>query len=108
MAHQDWTPRVLRKTNIKTVSQTGSYGPKPISFDPTETKQPIITTRELGIAICNARKKKSYKQNDLDIRCGFAKNTVRDYENGSAIVKPEQINTMNKQLGVVLPRPKKR
>jgi len=62
MAHQDWTPWVLRKTDIKTVSQTGSYGPKPISFDPTEIKQPVITTRELGIAICNARKKNHIKK----------------------------------------------
>jgi len=106
MQHQDWSKRVLRKTESKVY--TGSNTPKVVSYDPTETKLPVVTTRELGIAIRDARTKKTYSQNDLDIKCCFAKNTIRNYENGTAIVKPEQINIMNKHLDFVLPRPKKR
>ena len=70
-----------------------------------------ITTcpRELSIQIQQARGAMEPKvtQKDLDKKCNFPPNTVRDYENGSANVVPAQLNILARVLGVQLKRPTK-
>ena len=136
ISHQDWDSVILKKheTNpqkkkkatdidqssmvrrqtsnspaIKVNSQKVIY-----EFDPENVSAPTTSTHELGIAIQQARiaennkLKKNLTQIELDNLCAFPKNTVRDYENGSAIVNPEQLNKINRVLGIKLPRPHKK
>ncbi|VBB17792.1 Multiprotein bridging factor 1 [Yasminevirus sp. GU-2018] len=130
-SHQDWDPVILRrkKTDAERI-KSGEYetvarkeSPNKNStqlkrdtlhnFDPESITAPVTSNRDLGLAIQKARcakikaDGKCMNQTDLDHACGFAKNTVRDYENGTAVVKPDDINKMNRALGVVLPRPGK-
>lgn len=70
-----------------------------------------ITTcsRELSIQIQQARcaMQPNVTQKDLDKKCNFPPNTVRDYENGSANVIPKQLTVLSQVLGVQLKRPTK-
>ena len=124
MDSQDWTTVTIKKTP-KPVS--GSSAPKITytskaqsalanDFDPEHSVPKIQTsTRELGQAIQMARMAKKspsnpekvMTQSELDNLCRFAKNTVRDYENGTAPIIGPQIDAMNRMLGVKLPRPPK-
>ena len=87
-----------------------------MDFDPENIKRVITSNHDLGKAIQSARRKKvlnssafavTMTQSELDKACNFPKNTVRAYENGTATVIPEQLNTLNRILCVTLPRPKK-
>jgi len=70
-----------------------------------------ITTcpHELSIQIQQARcaMEPKVSQKDLDKKCNFPQNTIRDYENGTANVVPAQLNILSKILGVQLKRPTK-
>lgn len=83
-------------------------------FDPENISAPTTSTHELGIAIQQARIAENNKlkmnltQTELDNLCSFPKNTIRDYENSSAIINPEQLNKINRVLGIKLPRPHKK
>lgn len=46
-------------------------------------------------------------QKDLDHKCNFPPNTIKNYECGKANVNSQQLNTIEKHLGVKLPRPSK-
>lgn len=123
---QDWNEIVLRKKKtkqeqirdgeVKTVTKKTSnkknnqiIGSRAANdFDPENIEKLVTSNRDLGIAIMNARNAKNMKQSDLDQRCNFPKNTVQNYENGKATVVPSQINTLERVLGVKLPRPKKK
>jgi putative transcription factor len=128
MSDQDWNTRVLKKDvklttdqKLKTgelakVSRTGLnkssgksiLGSKDANdFDPENISKLPTSTLELKHAIQEARKNKKMSQADLDKACNFPRNTIRDYENGKAVLVPDQLNKMNTVLGVKLPRPKK-
>lgn len=130
---QDWEPVILRREKtkeekIKSGDFTTVRKQQPANghassvsrqmandFDPENMQRIVTSNHELGKAIQVARgntksrtdPEKSMTQSELDQACAFPKNTVRDYENGSAKVVPEQLNTLNRVLGVVLPRPPK-
>ena len=130
--HQDWEPVVLRRHKTKkekikegdliSVRKHQSSNSRPLSvskkmandFDPENIQKIVISNHELGKALQCARGNassrsnpdKSMSQSELDQICSFPKNTVRDYENGTTKIVPEQLNTLNRVLGVVLPRPK--
>lgn len=84
-------------------------------FDPENIQKVATSTHELGQAIASARSNlksrsnpdRTMTQSELDQVCQFPKNTVRDYENGTGKIVSGQLNTLNRVLGVVLPRPKK-
>jgi len=63
-----------------------------------------IADRELARAIQMSRINKNMTQDELNKKCNFPKNTIRDYENCIAIVNTQQLNKLNIILGVVLPR----
>ena len=121
---QDWETVTIKKTP-KSVTGAGTASHTYVSkaqstlandFDPAHAAPKIQTsTRELGQAIQMARMAKKsasdpekvMTQTELDNLCRFPKNTVRDYENGSAPIIGPQIDAMNRMLGVKLPRPPK-
>jgi ribosome-binding protein aMBF1 (putative translation factor) len=47
---------------------------------------------------------KNLTQEELNTKCNFPKNTIKDYENCIAIVNTQQLNKLNNILDVVLPR----
>lgn len=100
------TDIVRRRTDNKqsgaTLSQKAAH-----DFDPENATKIVTSNRDLGIALQKARTALKMSQSDVDKACSFAKNTVRDYENGKAVIVPAQINKMNLILKTKLPRPKK-
>ena len=126
--HQDWEPVVLRKTKttkelvkegsdkVNTVRRSTSNThaksvpakKKDFDFDPANATKIAVSNHDLALAIQNARKDKSMTQQQLDNACNFAKNTTRDYENGTAVVSINQIVLMDRILGTKLPRPTKK
>jgi ribosome-binding protein aMBF1 (putative translation factor) len=106
--HQDWEERILKKKIVK--KQTNNHrkvNRGANDFDPENVKKPIMSNKELGSAIQKARTAKNFTQSQLDQMCNFPKNTIKNYEQGKAIVKPNELNKLNRILGVKLPRPKK-
>lgn len=123
---QDWNPVVFRREKTKEQKikageitavrkQQPSNGHGTVvskqmanDFDPENIQGVVTSNHALGKAIQLARSNldRPMTQADLDRACSFPKNTVRDYENGTAKIVPEQLNTLNRILGVVLPRPK--
>ena len=69
----------------------------------------VHCTAELSKQIQQARcaKEPPVSQRDLDKKCNFPPNTVRDYENGTATVIPVQLTILSRELGVQLKRPPK-
>lgn len=123
--NQDWEPVVLRKHKTKKeLNKNTQKVPKEVKpnsnsnqpqlskklkndFDPEAIIGQTLSTRELSNAIQQGRVAKEMTQSDLDKACMFPKNTTRDYENCSIQVNSEQINKMERILGVKLPRPHK-
>jgi len=126
--YQDWTPVVLTKSipktkneqiksknvEIKTVNKT-SKDPNILlnssdanNYDPENISKLVVSSHDLGLSLQQARVAKGFKsQSDLDKACNFPANTTKTYENGTAIVKPNEISVMNRILGVKLPKLKK-
>lgn len=92
--------------------------PKSILYESTdqdpETLPTVLKTNgNLSTAIRSARNAKimpnglTMTQSELDLASQVPKNTVRDYENGTAVYNAEQVNKIARVLGVTLPRPKR-
>jgi putative transcription factor len=112
--HQDWKKVILNNNrpfgNINNNNHPFkdiNNNKKPEDFDPSNIQKVNTSSNELGKAISKARTEKKLSQVDLDKKCCFQANTIKNYENGTAIVNSNQITKMNSVLGVVLPRPKK-
>jgi putative transcription factor len=127
---QDWEKRVIKKGAPKTIEEklkTGAavkisrQGPNKQDtgatilsskvandFDPENISKPATSTLELKLALQQARTAKKWTQTKLDQACNFPSGTVKDYENGTAVISPIQLNKMNTVLGVKLPRPSKK
>lgn len=133
---QDWEPVILRNRNPKTNSkqQKNAKGdvqtvlrnttpnasstvqlPKTLlhDFDPENVPTVLMTSNNLSTSIRIARNAKlmpnglPMTQSDLDKASQVPKNTVRDYENGSAVYNSDHVNKIARALGVTLPRPRR-
>lgn len=92
---------VLHK-KIKSKSQNNTKYQKLNDFENNEKIN--IADRELARAIQMGRISKNLTQEELNKKCNFPKNTIKDYENCIAIVNTQQLNILNNILDVVLPR----
>jgi len=134
---QDWEPVILKSRKPKTTQSTTSKGDvktvlkttspnsntKTVKLpqnllndnDPEPEALPtvLMTGNSLSTAIRVARNAKAMPngltmtQSDLDKASQVPKNTVRDYENGTAIYNVDHVNKIAHALGVTLPRPKR-
>jgi ribosome-binding protein aMBF1 (putative translation factor) len=129
MSTQDWNTVVITKQ--KTKKDLIKSGAKTLEkkYDGGKNKQTsgavqdlrtieddVITTlphsdRSLSLQIQQARLAKqvgghTMTQSDLNKACNLPANTVRDYENGTAIVKQHELTAMSRALGVMLKKPK--
>lgn len=110
-AHQDWTPVVLKKSTPvqkKSITPQSEQAIRANKIDNGEITLPTSTI-ELRKQIQQARTAKGLTQDKLNVLCNFPKNTVQQYENGSAVVNMGHISKISKILGVklVAPKPKK-
>ena len=108
---QDWTPVILRSS----ASASASSGPKPTSKNPHVTRSVAAQTaasmekKEFGtLKTLSAESRKTLiakrvalklNQVQLNQRCSFPPNTIRDFENGALCPSNGQLNLLNRILG---------
>lgn len=119
---QDFKPLIIKKNQTKqdkiksgnfTVEQKFKGGKN------AQTKQDIdmrkldneevkfrTVPHEMKLAIQAARNSKKWTQDELAKNCQLPRETIRDYENGKAIVKQVELSRINKALGLNLKKPK--
>ena len=105
--YQNWEKTVLTKSAVKPKRYPRTEKKSVDNFDPEHQTNTTVSNKTLASAIQKARAEKKMSQSDLDRKCNFPKNTVRNYENCKAVVKPNELNKLNRVLNVKLPRPKK-
>jgi ribosome-binding protein aMBF1 (putative translation factor) len=124
MSDQDWTPVVITKR--KTKSELLKSGERRIlekkpeaganhhssitgyevrNLESTELVAPIRSDT-IALQIQQARQIKSMSQADLNKACNLPLNTVRRYENGTAVIKQNELTAMSKVLGISIKKPK--
>ena len=64
------------------------------------------STLDIKKLMQETRTLKGWSQEDLARNCGLPKETIRNYENGKAIVKQSEIAKINRALGIHLKKPK--
>ncbi len=107
---QDWNPVVVRGVNAKRPGTSQQDRPKysaeaerlrkiENADGPVKTKTLSTESRQ---AIVAARVANKWSQADLNMRCAFAANTIRDIEAGRMTPSGGQLNTLSRVLKVQL------
>lgn len=108
-------PRTVLRNTSPNASSTMKVSKSVLndSADPETLPTVLMTNDSLSTAMKKARNAKimpnglPMTQTDLDKAAQVPKNTVRDYENGSAVYNSDHVNKIAQALGVTLPRPKR-
>lgn len=66
----------------------------------------LPTAGEMGKEIQKARAEKKLTQDQLAQKCNLNVAIIKSYENGTAIVKQQELSLINKQLGLKLHAPR--
>lgn len=115
--HQDLKPIVFKKTEKKPTDIVNKYqsgkniqNKSDVDLRKIDNEQIKLATATLEMRKCiqEARKKNNITQEELARRCNLPKDVIRDYENGKAIVKQNELSKINKVLGINLKKPKAR
>ena len=101
---QDWTPVVLRSSARVTAATPTSKNPHV-----TRSAAAAMEKKEFGtLKTLSAESRKTLiakrvalklNQVQLNQRCSFAPNTIRDFENGTLCPSNGQLNVLNRLLG---------
>lgn len=105
---QDWTPHVLRNTTARQARAAAEAANRPkmsaeairlakIAND-EEVKRPKVLSKESRQAMMQLRAAQKWTQRDLDMRCSFPANTVRDIEAGKVSPTAGQLSRLNQIL----------
>lgn len=121
--HQEWTPVVLKskhsaqikqqKNNVEKTNQLKNNAGKNNQTEKVnsasierklESGELTIqkTSRELQLQIQQARAQKGITQKQLATLSNLPENVIKEYENGKAVPKPNELMKMSKVLGVTL------
>mmetsp|Transcript_62773 Transcript_62773/g.130506 ORF Transcript_62773/g.130506 Transcript_62773/m.130506 type:complete len:125 (+) Transcript_62773:77-451(+) len=119
---QDWEPVVLRKPVAATAAGIAASAGKKGGFsnqtangvsirqlENDEDEAPMTlpsVSRDLRIALAQARQAKNLTQKDLAARLMIPTKTIQEYESGKAIPNNALIAKMERNLGCKLPRSK--
>lgn len=115
MAHQDWTPMVLKKPQPKSKGTPQVAPPKlkhsNVSvnmkrLDEDDAYVPPKMTRELGQKILQGRSKLKLSQEQLAMKCSIPLSILRDYERGIGVYNRIYLNPLCRFLDIALPKPK--
>ena len=106
---QDWTPTVLRNGKVMQARKAAEQASRPkISAEVirlaklAEEDAPMKKAKSLSIesrqSMMRLRAEQKWSQRDLDMRCSFPANTIRDLENGKIAPSSTQLNIINRVL----------
>lgn len=98
MDHQDWEPKILYKRRARPKPKAT---PKPASSDVPKKKKKI--SRELRVAIMQARSALKMKQKDLARACNVPLTTIQSYENGTGTPQQSIIHKIERALRTKFP-----
>lgn len=76
--------------------------PDHTNFDNEDCAPPAKVSHSLKMQIQRARNDKKMSQKDLATRCNLPLNTIKSYENGTAVPNNQHLNKMRSVLGVRL------
>lgn len=105
MEHQDWKVKVLNpKKEIKSSKPVASSSKSSISPELRKIEDSDISSinfvpKEISLEIQKVRCEKKLKQEDLAKACCLPASVIKSYENGKAVMKPNEIRKINKVLG---------
>jgi ribosome-binding protein aMBF1 (putative translation factor) len=118
MSHQDFTTVVLRRQPTKKESgepilkhgagknhKTNDEASLARKIENEQVKLPTATD-EIKKGMIKGRADKKLNQEQLAKLCSLPKQTIRDYENGTGVVKLSELQAINKVLGTTLHKPK--
>lgn len=105
---QDWTPVVLRSSARVTAATPTSKNPH-VTRSAAAEAAAAMEKKEFGtLKTLSAESRKTLiakrvalklNQVQLNQRCSFAPNTIRDFENGTLCPSNGQLNVLNRLLG---------
>ena len=102
MSDQDWTPVILKRSKPKTsiVSKnTNHEGLRLRKVEDSETfVKPKMFSHESLKTIVAYRVEHKMSQSDLDMMCGFPRNTVQQLESKKLSPSTKQLQVLNKIL----------
>lgn len=109
MEHQDWTPTILRNGKVMQARKAAEQAAKPklsaeairlAKLDNAEDgiKRSKTLSAESRQAMMRLRAEQKWTQRDLDMRCSFPANTIRELESGRLAPSSSQLNTINRVL----------
>tara|TARA_B110000008_G_scaffold279990_1_gene330346 strand:+ start:445 stop:798 length:354 start_codon:yes stop_codon:yes gene_type:complete len=109
--HQDWNEVLLRKpisVETKNNSNNGHKTKAQHELEGNDIVAPPKTSQELKLAIQKGRLMKKISQKQLATNMNTTTQLISQYENGKVVPSNAIIAKLEKQLGVKLPRPKKK
>jgi ribosome-binding protein aMBF1 (putative translation factor) len=108
MDNQDWTPTILRNGTLVQAKKAAEQAAKPkVSAEVIRLaklanddgiKRPKVFSVESRQAMMRLRAEQKWSQKDLDMRCSFPANTIRELESGRLPPSSSQLNTINRVL----------
>ena len=97
---QDWTPVVLRSASAFTNAKKTTRSVASLTAAAVEKNTPQKTlSPESRTTLTAKRVALKLTQVQLNQRCSFAPNSIRDFENGSLCPSNGQLNLLNRILG---------
>jgi ribosome-binding protein aMBF1 (putative translation factor) len=97
---QDWTPVVLRSTATAKKAPSATRSVASLTAAAVEKNTPMKTlSPESRTTLIAKRVALKLTQVQLNQRCSFAPNSIRDFENGSLCPSNGQLNLLNRILG---------
>ena len=109
---QDWTPTVLRNGKVMQARKAADQAARPkVSAEAIrlaklandeEVKRAKTLSVESRQIMMRLRAEQKWSQRDLDMRCSFPANTIRDLENGKIAPSSTQLNIINRVLKTAL------
>ena len=113
MEHQDWNPTILRNGKSLQARKSAEQAAKPkisaeairlskLANDETSLKRPKTLSRESRQSMMQLRAQLTLSQRELDARCSFPANTIRDFESGKMTPSSGQLTAIGRVLKVVL------
>lgn len=116
MSHQDWNPLVIgggSSVATAAAAKKSTSKPKPSAetvrlakLDAHGTTDDVIKPKTLDpeckAAMIKARVDKKLTQKELNTRLSLPPGTIGSIESGHALPSPAQMNTIGRELGIVL------
>ena len=112
--HQDWDQVIIKKRNDdRKIARAASGKPVGVHWSPEAERQHKLDAADGPIKlkklapesrqqIVNQRVANSWSQADLNMKCSFPPNTIRDIESGRLTPNPSMLNVLNRVLKVGL------